>query len=201
MAQYKKDTVKESIDAASLHVFSNKGYQAAKIADISACSGVSVGNIYRYYKNKDEIFYSVVPESFPDQLLGVIRDKISAAKDNYDAGSRQFEDLTEDFFRFMLANQKKILIVLAGSKGTKYAGMRSQLAKSLLSAVKSIYEEKYTAYISRYGTDEMLYLIYENLINAYGYVLGLSCTEKEMVNLIKQINLYHFSGITRLLDL
>ena len=201
MAQYKKDTIKESIDAAALNVFSEKGYQAAKVADISAFSGVSVGNIYRYYKNKDEIFYSVVPESFPDQLLGVIRDKINAARDKHDAGSRQFEDVTEAFFCFMLANQKKILIVLTGSNGTQYSDMRSQLAGSLLSVVKSIYEEKYIAYISRFGSDEMLHLIYENLIAAYGHVLGLSYTEKEMVNLIKQINLYHFSGITRLLNI
>jgi len=201
MAQYKKDNIKESIDAAALNAFSKKGYQATKVADISAFSGVSVGNIYRYYKNKDEIFYSVVPESFPDQLLGVIRDKISVARDKHDAGSRQFEDVTEAFFRFMLDNQKKILIVLTGSNGTQYSDMRSQLAKSLLSVVKSIYEEKYIAYISRFGSDEMLHLIYENLIAAYSHVLGLSYTEKEMVNLIKQINLYHFSGITRLLDI
>ncbi len=201
MAQYKKDKIKESIDDAALTVFSKKGYQAAKIADISACCGVSVGNIYRYYKNKDELFYSVVPECFPDQLLGVIRDKISAAKDNDDAGSIQFKEVTQAFFHFMLTNQKKILIVLTGSKGTKYSDMRSQLAGSLLSVVKAIYEEKYIAYINSYGSDKMLHLIYENLITAYCYVLNVSCTEKEMVNLIQQINLYHFSGITSLLDI
>ncbi len=174
---------------------------AAKISDISAVSGVSVGNIYRYYRNKDEIFYGVIPEDFPSQILNVIRDKIGAAKIGHITDSGVFKDVTDTFIRFMLSNRKKILIVLAGSRGTKYERMRNELAASLLVAVKRFYPEQYDLFVRTYGNDDMLVLIYENLFGAYGVILGSDCGESEMISQIRQINLYHFSGITRLLNL
>jgi AcrR family transcriptional regulator len=33
------------------------------MADIAKKAGLSVGNLYLYYKNKDELFHSVIPES------------------------------------------------------------------------------------------------------------------------------------------
>jgi AcrR family transcriptional regulator len=202
MAQYKKDQVKENIDAAALKVFSRKGYQAAKISDISACSGVSVGNIYRYYKNKDEIFYSVMPEDFSSRFLSEIHSKISAEKSNADTDSSIFEEITEAFIRFMLSNRERILILFSGCNGTKYSGLWNELVESLLSVGRNIYPDQYGAYLLRFGSDGILRLIYENLISAYSQILSSETAgDEERINQIRQINLYHFAGITRLLNI
>jgi AcrR family transcriptional regulator len=113
MPQYKKDRIKERIDAAALQVFAQEGFQAAKINDISAQAGVSVGNIYRYYKNKDEIFYGVVSERFPEEFLRVIFDKISEAA-NSAGNSDSLREVTAFFIRFMGINRDRIRIILSG---------------------------------------------------------------------------------------
>lgn len=202
MAQYKKDQVKENIDAAALKVFSRKGYQAAKISDISACAGVSVGNIYRYYKNKDEIFYSVVPEDFPSRILEEVHSKISTEKFNHNTCNGIMEKIAEAFIRFMLSNRERILILFSGSSGTRYSGLRSELVGSLLSIVSMIYPDQYDSYLQRFGSDDVLHLIYENLIEAYSQILGSdTCDDAALIDKIRQIDRYHFAGIIRLLDI
>jgi AcrR family transcriptional regulator len=202
MAQYKKDQIKENIDAAALKVFSRKGYQAAKISDISACAGVSVGNIYRYYKNKDEIFYSVVLEEFPTLVLEEVRGKISSEKLNNNAGGSIMGEITEAFIQFMLSNRERILILFSGSSGTRYSGLRNELVESLLSIVSMIYPDQYDSYLQKFGNDDVLRLIYENLIEAYSQILNSDAgDDAELINKISQIDLYHFSGIIRLLDI
>jgi AcrR family transcriptional regulator len=201
MTQYKKDQIKERIDAAALKVFSQKGFPAAKISDISAASGISVGNIYRYYKSKDEILYSLIPEDFPPQIMKAVESKMSAARTEVNPDGERHKNAADDFFRFILENRERFLIVLSGSGGTKYEPIRSELAGRLLSTVKAIYKGKYDLFIRKYGNDETLLLIYENLISAYSQVLGLDCSEEELIIRIRQIDLYHFSGITRLLEL
>lgn len=45
-----------------MEVFIGKGYQLATIDDISARSGLSVGALYRYFRNKGEIMLTLVEE-------------------------------------------------------------------------------------------------------------------------------------------
>lgn len=197
MTQYKKDDIRQKINEAALWVFSKKGYLNTKILDIAGDAGVSVGNIYRYYKNKDEIFYSVMPESFPGQLLEAVRAKISAAQGGLKAGSDAFES----FIDFMMQHRQRIVIIFAGSRGTKYERLKASFAGELLSAVKTFYSGKYMEYIDRYGDDTVIRLIFESLIYSYGHILRQDVKQEKMAEMLAQLNLYHFSGITRLLGL
>lgn len=200
MAQYKKDDVRESIDAAALSVFAEKGYMAAKVSDISKRARVSVGNIYRYYKNKDEIFYSVVPEEFPSLLLSAVTNKISAAKQGIKINTGGFEAVSSEFISFMMEHRQMLKILFSGSEGTRYEHVKPEMAAGMLALVKRIYAQAYGRFIKHWGSDDMLNLIYIHLIDAYGYVLGREGGDEELISKIKQINVYHFSGITSLLN-
>ncbi|MCI0581936.1 MAG: TetR/AcrR family transcriptional regulator [Chloroflexi bacterium] len=48
--------VRERIVAAALHVFGERGFHGATIADVVRESGLSVGAIYTYFKGKDDLF-------------------------------------------------------------------------------------------------------------------------------------------------
>jgi len=198
MAQYKKDEVKDRIDGAALSVFARKGYLSAKVSDISAEAGVSVGNIYRYYANKEDIFYSLIPEDFPAEFQAVIASKIAAAQNSRD--SRAIDDMADAFIGFMSVYRQKITILFSGSQGTRYASVGSDFAAALLSLVRGLYPERYAAFIARYGDDSVLALIYQNLIRIYGHLLGSPCGEEELIHRMRQVNRYHFSGIMGLLD-
>jgi len=51
---------KQQILEAALTIFSEKGFAAAKTAEIARSAGVSEGTIYNYFKNKRELFVAVI---------------------------------------------------------------------------------------------------------------------------------------------
>ena len=56
---------KRIIDAA-MDVFSRKGYAKASIREIAKTAGISVGGVYLYFKNKEELYKSLINEGMRD---------------------------------------------------------------------------------------------------------------------------------------
>ena len=55
----KKSVRRESIIQAAIEVFSKKGFQTAGISEIAQKAGVADGTIYQYFKNKEDLFFSI----------------------------------------------------------------------------------------------------------------------------------------------
>lgn len=51
---------RQAILEAAARVFGRLGFHAAKMADIAAEAGVAAGTLYNYFKNKDEVFRSMI---------------------------------------------------------------------------------------------------------------------------------------------
>jgi len=58
----KKILRRESIIQAAIEVFSKKGFHAAGISEIAKRAGVADGTIYQYFKNKEDLFFSIPVE-------------------------------------------------------------------------------------------------------------------------------------------
>jgi TetR/AcrR family fatty acid metabolism transcriptional regulator len=55
----KKVIRRESIIQAAIEVFSKKGFKTASISEIAQKAGVADGTIYQYFKNKEDLFFSI----------------------------------------------------------------------------------------------------------------------------------------------
>ena len=55
----KKAIRRESIIQAAIEVFSKKDFQAASISEIAQKAGVADGTIYQYFRNKEDLFFSI----------------------------------------------------------------------------------------------------------------------------------------------
>lgn len=79
----KKDTAEIILDAA-VNRFSNYGYNKTTMAEIADDCGMSAANIYRYYKNKEEIAAACAKgcmDEKSDVLKNIVRSKdLSAEK-------------------------------------------------------------------------------------------------------------------------
>lgn len=58
--QRQKDEVKSRILNAAKAEFCEKSYEGASMRDIAKNAGTSLGNLYRYYENKDQLYSDVV---------------------------------------------------------------------------------------------------------------------------------------------
>ena len=71
MAQILKEESREAIIAAAKQEFLEKGYKGASMREIAKKAHMTVGNLYRYYKNKEDINLTIVAPTFKeiDSLL------------------------------------------------------------------------------------------------------------------------------------
>jgi AcrR family transcriptional regulator len=56
-----KESKKRIIDAA-MAVFSAKGYAKASIREIAKAAGISIGGVYLYFKNKEDLYRNLIKE-------------------------------------------------------------------------------------------------------------------------------------------
>jgi AcrR family transcriptional regulator len=57
---------KQKIMKAAMDVFSRKGYAKASIREIARTAGISVGGVYLYFRNKEELYRSLINERMLD---------------------------------------------------------------------------------------------------------------------------------------
>jgi TetR/AcrR family fatty acid metabolism transcriptional regulator len=55
----KKVLRRESIIRAAIEVFSKKDFKAASISEIAQRAGIADGTIYQYFRNKEDLFFSI----------------------------------------------------------------------------------------------------------------------------------------------
>ena len=201
MAQYKKDEIKDKINAAALKVFAEKGYKDAKIADIGEYGGISIGNIYRYYKSKDEIFEANVPGDFLEAVKKLLQGKIAAVKEtgiDFIEQSEAFWLINHEVIQFMVDHREHMLIVFHKNLGTKYENASTELVEFLLQAIQTIHPIQYGKFLVENKQDLIIRLIYENLIHMTLCILRDSKNIEEVRQHLKSIHSYHMFGIISL---
>ncbi len=80
------ESKKRIIDAA-LRLFSEYGYSKASMRMIANASGISIGGLYLYFKNKDELYLALI-KSRLDELADMTRKSLKDTDDPAEAVSK-----------------------------------------------------------------------------------------------------------------
>ena len=201
MAQFKKDEIKQKIDQAALEVFAKKGYKEAKIADIAEKSGLSVGNIYRYYGGKDDLFYSVLPDTFIIEVKTLLKRKIEESSSKQ-IKLREIKEVMskedEAFFLFLFENKERILMLFRDERQT-YENIRKELIEYCIATIKACYTSRDV--LEKLNEIEYYFIlncIYENLLLMLLGVLERGKSFGEVKQLVSVMNQYHLLGVSGL---
>lgn len=196
MAQYKKNEVKDKIDQAAMEVFSKKGYQNTKIADIAEKAGISVGNVYRYYKSKEEILHELIPEDFFQQFQSALNKKVSSWYEGNESNYHMQAD--KEFFELFVEKKEQFSILIGGCNETKYENLKSQMINFMTDLFISRYAGKLSFdYIKN---KEIIQLIYEKHFEMMVSIFKEPCHEEELKEKIILLNAYHVNGITSFIN-
>jgi AcrR family transcriptional regulator len=60
LMQTLKNNVKDQIVTAAIQEFKNKGFNQASLRHIAKEANISVGNVYRYFESKEQLFQSII---------------------------------------------------------------------------------------------------------------------------------------------
>lgn len=90
---------KKQILECAKKLFASNGYYQTQISDIQKAAGVARGTIYQYFKNKDDIFASIIEDLFIEwkNVLAKIPEKDS---EDYKSGIKFFKFKIKNTFEF-----------------------------------------------------------------------------------------------------
>lgn len=129
-------TTKEKIINESLTLFSTKGFNAISVRDIAKAVGIKASSLYNHFKNKQDIFdtivgiYSEYISNFFSNIImetdknGIMLDKIKCTDD-------QFFIKSLDIFKFCLQDEYMVkfrkLLTIEQFNNSKIANLYSKL--------------------------------------------------------------------------
>ena len=93
---------KERILMAALRLFAREGYEAVSVSDIAGELGLTKGALYKHFKNKRDIFDSIVARMF--QVDAERSRQYDVPEEQFDQSPAAYEDVSlENIRRFTLA--------------------------------------------------------------------------------------------------
>jgi len=202
MAQVLKQEIKEKILASALKVFADKGYEKCSIADIANSAGLSAGNIYRYFPNKEALFYAALPEELSRVLIDTAKKNINLWNGKLisnDPG--HFEQAHNQLINVMIENREQLIILFRHSKGTIYENLAEEMSECFLMCFMNYLESIGLTW----KTNQKQFVIvtkqiYRNLIAIFADLLA-SDNNIEVIRSSLLLYLeYHIAGIRHLCE-
>lgn len=107
---------KADILKAAEHIFALRGYDKATIQDIAKQAQYATGTVYLYFKDKNDLYCSLLEEKLK-VLLVRIKEKIRQAED----AKEKLDILLEEEIGFFRENQDFFRILVSEANGLKFA--------------------------------------------------------------------------------
>lgn len=208
--QVKKDEVRQAILCEAEKEFFRNGFQNASIRKIAKAAGTTIGNIYNYFGNKEELFDELVAGEYRDFLYFVENHdtagqtagftdfsaflNISGASGTAVQGASStsgwralLEQLVE---KAMPMLSQRFVLLIECSKGTKYENARHLIV--------GVLKEHFSGHLSQlgqgYSDGALAGVVAEQLLNGVVRILRSSSDEAERKKLLSEYFLFHIIG-------
>lgn len=175
--QYLKDEVRNNITQTALIEFKSKGFKGASIRSISKNSGTSVGNIYKYFHSKDELYEAVVGPVY-HQAMGCI-DQFSQVEINEKAETI-FYKLMENIMEIIENNNIELSILLNKSEGSRYENCKAAFINVITEIVTGTMNYKLSKSNLALNDNFIIYLLSRNMVDSIAVILNSKDNHKEI---------------------
>ena len=204
MPQYPKNEIRVRIGEAALCEMARLGYKKATVAGIAKKAGVATGNVYHYFRNKEILFRTVLPESFLKQLLDLIDRKVQALTGVDDVRTlppeSQYRQVSTELLEFCVENRLRMIILASGMESSPYEGFPEKVVQRLRTLAvgyfQSIYPDFTLTPVRRFDLE----LAYRSLLRALGEILRRFKKEADLREALTTYMQYHQAGLRAMFE-
>lgn len=117
---------RDAILVAARALFAGRGFHQTSVAELAAAAQVSVGQIYRLFKGKDEIISAIVHADFEERLT-----QMAALKTRLDAGLSTASEVFETLVGHALEEREEALGFEIMAEGLRNPALRGVIGDVL----------------------------------------------------------------------
>lgn len=197
--QVLKEEVKQSILDSGKAEFLKNGFEKTSMRQIAKSAGTTIGNLYNYFSSKEEIFYTITTPAF-DEFISLLNNHEDESFKDFTFDESVNIDFLETIIKFSFNKydsmfDSSFLILVDGSKGTKYEDIKSRFI-DLLSEHLSVHIKD----INISNTNEQNHFGFCHAV-ASGFIEGMmdilrcSYSKEEKKNLLTEYVLFYITGV------
>ncbi|MCA9575234.1 MAG: helix-turn-helix domain-containing protein [Polyangiales bacterium] len=202
MPQRPKAEVRDAILSAAADTFAEQGFQGAKLTDIVVRAGTSIGNLYKYFANKDELFEAFLPPGFEAQLTRLIRARVEALRAETDALSlgpeHPYRHAADELSRFVFEHRERVVFLLCRAEGTAHAGFADATVRLLVRLALHYARAAHPDFEATPSARRALTRIYRAYVATLGVLLQEERSEGALREAVALQTTYHLSGLEAL---
>lgn len=195
--QYLKGEVRNRIIEEALKEFKELGYKGASIRSIARNSGTSVGNIYKYFHSKEDLY---------ENLIGSVYHRLMDYTNQFrrvelnDKAEYMFYALTEKIVEIFEENSTELAILLNKSSGSKYENCKDTFIGFITKIVSEKANYQFSLQGKRLKNNFVIYLISYSLVESIAIILREREDGSEVRKLILNIIDIFFKDIENKLE-
>ena len=182
----RKNDVKLKIRESAKALFFENSYGEVSMRDVADKSDMTVGNIYRYYENKEVLFDDIVKDCY-DKVYKLIKvsdlvqvftkSKVGVKEKGVYKNTKFKKFLLENIIKLIVDNSAELYILINNSESSKYEGFADQITASIKQTI-----------IKMVGIDNENAEIYSYLtITTLSYILEKYVGDRENGGVFQQI--------------
>lgn len=193
--QYLKEHLREKILEAAEESYYEMGYGMSNLREIAAKCGITVGNLYNYYKNKEALLDAVL-KPLIDDIGDIVEELLSTAMLEERKVHQQFHLMVAMRLSELCQNHSKSTrILISGTAGTKYEDYFHKLVHRVAVGMKGVIERE----IPLLNINPILYeILAKNHVEGILYIIQ-NVTDfdekKEAIQQFLDIHLSYFESI------
>ncbi len=192
--QWLKEDVKNRILESALNEFSQKGFIDASMRRIAHNAGVALGNVYRYFKSKDELFNSIMEPAFNE--CSVLLDSLPKPRFTNDINyTISVNEVVDMFMKVYNTYKKEFLTMINRSKGTRFENVKEDFVKLIESRIKSEMVPQLKEKNIEIKDEFIIYILSSNTIEGIRLIINKYDDDERIRYLVSQLVKLNFENI------
>lgn len=180
-----KETKEKLIDSAKKE-FLEKGYNKASLRKICADAGVTTGALYFFFKDKEDLFDSIVRK--PYEELGIMIQEhvdedieLLSVPDSYVQEDGDHNDLVEKLIHHIYSNRDAFILLTKKASGTRYENCLDTYIDEMEESYRAMAESMAKGMKGAKVNDYMVHWLTHLSIEAFTHMLDHEPEEENAV--------------------
>ena len=166
--QYLKDEMRSKITEKALLEFQEKGYSGASIRNIAKNSGTSPGNIYKYFKSKDDLY---------ETLIGSVYFNIMDCMEQFskvelnEKAETVFYELMGNIMLLIEESSLELSVLLNKSAGSRYENCKSTFIGLISEIITGMISYELASKGKKLKNGFIIYLLSNSMVESISIIL------------------------------
>lgn len=199
MAQRPKDEIRRAILAAAVSELAEHGHARTTLAGVASRAGTSVGNLYRYFASKDELYAAAIPDTLAQQIArGVVEriDSFGAARGLEELGpEHRYWQVVRGLTTLALAHREELVFLLSRAEGSPHEGYAEARARELTQAALRHLHHAHPSLAPSAADRRALRRLYDGFVAAIARTLDEEKSRASLERALASLTTYHLAGL------